>query len=250
MKDRVHDVVTAVIESVRQALTEKQVTLEEYRAAVNFLNETAAAGELPLLSDVYFNITIVENENAQHQGTRADLEGPYYLPNAPFLEDEIKTMEAFEGEAMLIQGRVTDTAGAPLAGAVLDIWQSTPDGKYSGIHDNIPVEYYRGKVRTDSEGRYRIKSTVPVPYEIPNKGPTGKLLQMMGSHTWRPAHIHFKAMADGHHPLTMQAYFEGGEWVNDDCCSGKCNEGQNIIPKKYEGGTRVMDIDIVLDKAA
>lgn len=250
MNERVFEVVTAVVEAVRGALTEKKVTLEEYRAAVNFLNKTAAAGELPLMSDVYFNITIVENENAQHGGTLSDLEGPYYLPDAPFVTDEIKTMDEFDGEPMIIQGQVTDIDGQPVADAVLDIWQSTPDGKYSGIHDGIPVEYYRGKVRTDGEGRYRVRSTVPVPYEIPNQGPTGELLQMMGSHTWRPAHIHFKAQKVGYHPLTLQAYFERGEWVNDDCCSGKCNEGQNIIPEKYEDGARIMEVNIVMDHAS
>jgi len=249
MNERVQEVASAVIDAVRGALSDKQVTLDEYRAAVNYVNKIAQSGELPLFSDVYFNVTIVENENAQHEGTRSDLEGPYYLPDAPFVEDEIKTMDEFEGEPMLIQGQVKSVDGQPIADAVLDIWQSTPDGKYSGIHDNIPVEYYRGKVRTDGEGRYSVRSTTPVPYEIPNQGPTGEFLKMMGSHTWRPAHIHFKATAGGYHPITLQAYFEGGEWTDDDCCSGKCNQGQNIIPEKYEDGVRIMHVDLVMDAA-
>jgi len=249
-KDRIQEVASAIIDSVRRALDEQNVTMEEYRAGIQYLAKTAQAGELPLMLDVYFNIAVVNNQNKLHQGTRSDLEGPYYLPDSPFVEDEIKTMAEFEGETMVIQGQVTNTEGEALPGAVIDIWQSTPHGKYSGYHDNIPKDFYRGKVRTDSEGRYRVKSTTPVPYEIPNQGPTGELLRTMGSHTWRPAHIHFKAQADGHHNLTMQAYFEGGDYNDDDCCSGKCNEGQNIIARKYEDGVRIMDIDLVLAKAA
>lgn len=247
--DRVTQVANAVIEGVRQALTAQQVTLAEYRTAIHYLSDIARAGEIPLLCDVYFNITVVENENAQRQGTPADLEGPYYLPDAPFVEDTIKTLPEFEGEPMEIYGRVTDVNGLPLAGAVLDIWQSTPDGKYSGIHDDIPVDYYRGKVRSDASGHYRVQSTVPVPYQIPANGPTGRLLGMMGSHTWRPAHIHFKVQKEGYHPITLQAYFEGGAWINDDCCSGKCNQGQNVIPERYRDGVRLMQVDIALDPA-
>jgi len=250
MSNRIAEVVDAVVAGVRAALAEKQVTHAEYRAALKHMARTAEAKEIPLLLDVFLNIQIVENENAKHKGTRSDLQGPYYLPNAPFVEDEIKTMGEFGGEPMLIQGSVSDIDGNPLEGAVLDIWQSTPDGKYSGIHDNIPVEYYRGKVRTGADGRYKVKSTVPVPYQIPNKGPTGELLELMGSHSWRPAHIHFKVNKPGFHDLTMQAYFEGGEWVDNDCCSGLCNSGVGVVPKKYEGDTRIMDVDFVVDRAA
>lgn len=250
MSNRVKEVVDAVVEGIRGALVEKNVTHDEYRAALMHLAKTAEAKEIPLLIDVFLNITIVEIQNAKYKGTRSDLQGPYYLPDAPFVEDEIKTMEEFDGEPMRIQGQVTDVDGNVVEGAVLDIWQSTPDGKYSGIHDNIPVDYYRGKVKTDSEGRYSVKSTIPVPYQIPNNGPTGELIAAMGTHSWRPAHIHFKVNKEGYHDLTMQAYFEGGDYVDDDCCSGLCNEGVGVIPEKYEGDVRIMDVNFVVDYEA
>jgi len=250
MSDRIKEVVDAIVESVRGALIDKDVTMQEYRAGIQYLAKAAEAGEIPLMADVFFNIAVVENSNKKTDGTPNDIQGPYFIPDTPFVEGEIKTMEGFDGEPMLIQGQVTNTEGQPLSNAVLDIWQSTPDGKYSGFHDDIPNDYYRGKVKTNESGHYSVRSTVPVPYQIPYKGTTGALLGMMDSHTWRPAHIHFKANADGYRELTMQAYFEGGDYVGDDCCSGKCNEGQNVIPEKYDGDVRIMDVDIVLDKAA
>src|SRR3546814_16138534 len=78
------------------------------------------------------------------------------------------------------------------------------------------VDYYRGKLVTDSQGNYRVRTTMPVPYQIPYEGPTGRLLGHLGSHTWRPAHVHFKVRKDGFEPLTTQYYFEGGKWVDDD----------------------------------
>ncbi|MEQ8691421.1 MAG: dioxygenase [Pseudomonadales bacterium] len=250
MSERVKEVADAIIQGIRRALTDTKVTSDEYRAAVTYLKETAENGELPLMIDVFFNITIVENENSMHAGTQSDLQGPYYLPDAPFIEGEIKTMDEFNGKPVLVRGTVTDTDGSPVADAILDIWQSTPDGKYSGIHDNIPVDYYRGKVRTNADGSYEVRTTEPVPYQIPAQGKTGALLRAMGSHTWRPAHIHFKVEKEGFHPITLQAYFEGGDYVGDDCCSGKCNEGQNVIPEKFEDGLRVMEVSIVMDRSA
>ena len=39
---------------------------------------------------------------------------------------------------------------------------------------------------------------LPKPYTVPTEGPTGRYLEAMGQHTWRPAHIHFKVSAPGH----------------------------------------------------
>ncbi len=250
MSNRIADVVDAIVAGVRQALKENKVTAEEYRQGVEYIMKTTEAQELPLLLDLYFDIAICENENSQFKGTRTDLQGPYYVADAPFVNGEIKTMPEFDGKPMIVQGQVTDVDGNPVPDAVIDIWQSTPDGKYSGFHDNIPHDYYRGKVRSDSEGRYSVVSTVPVPYQIKGDGPTGALLEMMERHNWRPAHIHFKAQKEGFHPVTMQAYFAEGDYVNDDCCDGLCNQGHNVIPEKYENGARVMDVDIVLDNQA
>ncbi|CAH7065289.1 Chlorocatechol 1,2-dioxygenase [Vibrio crassostreae] len=248
MSERVKEVVDAIISSIRATMIEKQVTVKEYRAGILYLHELGLKGEIPLLSDVYFNSTAVENENRIYKGTRSDLEGPYYLADSPFITDEIKTLDDVEGEAMIIRGAITSVDGEPIANAELDIWHSTPDGRYSGIHDGVPQDCYRGRVITNDEGRYSVKSTTPIPYEIPSQGMTGQLLQMLGNHTWRPAHIHIKTKKKGFHELTTQAYFEGGDWTENDCCSGVCNSGVNIIAEKHEDGVRIMDIDLVLDK--
>src|SRR3546814_13840333 len=84
-----------------------------------------------------------------------------------------------------------------------------------------------------------------VPYQIPNEGPTGRLLGHLGSHTWRPAHVHFKVRKDGFEPLTTQYYFEGGKWVDDDCCHGVTPD--LITPETIEDGVRVMTLDFVIE---
>src|SRR3546814_9936126 len=75
-----------------------------------------------------------------------------------------------------------------------------------------------------SSDLYNVRSIMPIPYQIPNEGPTGALLTAMGRHSWRPAHVHYKISAPGMHTHISQAYFEGGAYVEDDCCEDVCEE--------------------------
>ena len=56
-----------------------------------------------------------------------------------------------------------------------------------------------------------------MPYQIPREGPVGELLEnILGRHSWRPAHLHFKIDADGYQPLTTQLYFAGNPYLASD----------------------------------
>jgi chlorocatechol 1,2-dioxygenase len=248
--NRLDEVVTAISAAVRDAVRDENVTFEEYRAAIGYLMKVAESGELPLFIDVFMNATIVSiiNKNADPAASPSDMEGPYFLDGAPEVTDgKIKTMEAYaDDEPLVVRGTVKDVDGTPLSNVLVDIWSSTPDGKYSGIHDNIPVDYYRGKVRTDVEGKWEVETTMPVPYQIPNKGPTGALLEMMGRHSWRPAHVHLKVRHPGYRELITQLYFEEDEWVHSDCCEGIVPE-EFIYPRVVEGGKRVLDANLVIE---
>src|SRR3546814_9279993 len=91
------------------------------------------------------------------RSTRTDTLFPYTtLFRSPYATDDHKPL--------IIRGTVSSDTGESLAGAVIDVWHSTPDGLYSGIHDTIPVDYYRGTLVTDSQGHYRLRTTMSVPY--------------------------------------------------------------------------------------
>ena len=249
MSDRVKTITQDLIEAVRNVLIKHEVTFPEYRAGFAHLVKTQEAGEIPLLLDVYLNSTIVEIENKKRAGSKATLQGPYFLEDAPVCDTELGIRDEDKDQPrMILRGKVTDLSGQPVAGAVIDVWHSTPDGKYSGIHDGIPMEFYRGKLVTDDDGNYEVQSILPVPYQIPNTGPTGALLEThLEYHSWRPAHIHYWVHADGLRDLISQAYFEGGDWVDDDCCNGVADEF--IVAEAYEDGVRVMEVNFRLDPA-
>lgn len=248
--NRLDAVVTDIVEGVREALRKNDVTFEEFRMGMGHLMKTAQAGELGLLVDAFFNTTIVEIENKTAKGSPSDLEGPYFKTDIPTITDGvIKTDDSLGGDPMLMKGHVKDPDGNPVEGAEIFIWTSTPDGKYSGFNSDLPLDYYRGKLISGANGEYEAESTMPVPYEIPNKGPTGALLDAMGRHTWRPAHVHYKIRKPGFREFTTQAYFEGGDYVGDDCCQGQHTD-DFVIPEQIEDGKRVMDIEFVLTPAA
>ena len=66
---------------------------------------------------------------------------------------------------------MTDDAGAPVAGAELDIWHADADGYYSGFDPRLPEGIFRGKVLTNEDGRYEVRTVLPAPYTIPSTAP-------------------------------------------------------------------------------
>ena len=244
--NRANTVVMDIVEGVREALKKNDVTFDEYKMAIGHMMKTAEAGELPLLIDVFFNTTLVENMNKKTKGSSNDLQGPYFIEDVPDVSNgKMKTMPHDLEQPMVLKGTVRDVAGNPVPNAQIWVWSSTPDGKYGGFHDNIPSDFYRGKLTTNADGTYLVESTMPVPYQIPHTGPTGALMRAMGRHTWRPAHVHYKIRKDGFMEFTTQAYFKDAEWVDNDSCFGNSSR-EFEIPEIIEDGKRIMDIDFVI----
>jgi chlorocatechol 1,2-dioxygenase len=81
-----------------------------------------------LLIDVFLNTTICQIENRNFGGSMSTIEGPYFLDDAPFANGALKTYHDDRHEPLLMRGKVIDEFGAPIAGAVIDAWHSTPDG--------------------------------------------------------------------------------------------------------------------------
>lgn len=57
---------------------------------------------------------------------------------------------------------------------------------------------------------------MPSGYGCPPDGPTQKLLNQLGRHGNRPAHIHFFVSAPGHKHLTSQINLNGDKYLWDD----------------------------------
>jgi catechol 1,2-dioxygenase len=107
-------------------------------------------------------------------------------------------------------------SGKVLPGAVVDVWHANSLGGYS-FFDPAQAKYnLRRRIETDAEGRYRFRSLLPSGYACPPDGPTQQLLDRLGRHGHRPAHIHFFVTAPGHRKLTTQINIDGDEYLHDD----------------------------------
>jgi hypothetical protein len=61
---------------------------------------------------------------------------------------------------------------------------------------------------------------VPADYPIPDDGPVGDLLTAFGRHPWRPAHVHFRLAAEGHHELITHLFLPGSPYLESDAVFG------------------------------
>jgi catechol 1,2-dioxygenase len=205
-------------QTLLQFMRKHKVTHDEYRCATDILVASIKAGEGSLLYDVFFEAEATDIANGSRQGSPEAIEGPFYLPNAPRLKAPYVLPQRSDelGDVLIFRGRVTSTDGTPLGGAELDMWQADADGLYSNIHPNIPGWNLRGRFQSGSDGTFEVQTIVPPPYEIPKGGPTGVVLNVLGRHFFRPAHLHVKVRHPQYRELTSQLYFRGGDYLNSD----------------------------------
>jgi catechol 1,2-dioxygenase len=138
--------------------------------------------------------------------TADNVKGPAYRKGAPF-RDRLCAVDE-PGEPLIVSGTVTSAAGCtPLAGALLDVWQTDARGLYSnllGLADPAKPGAFRlrGRLRSDEQGRYRFVSVLPGHYPL-----------------WiltRPRHVHFVVSCSGHRTLVTQLYFAGDPRLSRD----------------------------------
>lgn len=214
-----NDRIKTVVEDLERVLIafmrKHRITHDEYRAATDILVETVKAGEESLLYDVFLEAEATDIGNVGRDGSPEAIEGPFCIPGAPQLERPYVLPQRPDerGDVLFFNGRVTDTSGRPLANAELDVWHADADGLYSNIHPNVPDWNLRGRFYTDASGWYEVRTIVLPLYEIPKDGPTGRMLNAIGRHFFRPAHLHVKVRDDRHGEMTSQRYFKGGKYL-------------------------------------
>lgn len=200
------------------------VTPEEFWKAVNYLNELGARQEAGLLVaglglEHYLDLLMdAEDEQAgKSGGTPRTIEGPLYVAGAPLSQGSARLDDGVDpGVTLFMTGRVLNTAGEPLAGAVVDVWHANTGGTYSYFDGSQSEFNLRRRIITDNEGRYSLRSIVPSGYGCPPDGPTQQLLNQLGRHGQRPAHIHFFISAADHRHLTTQINLDGDQYLHDD----------------------------------
>ena len=127
-------------------------------------------------------------------------EGPFY-PTSGMRFDDIDNdlvkitgeVEQAGGEVVKLAGRVLDSAGNPIAGARVEIWQCDVKGRYLhrgdfGWSSRDPAFQGFGHDLSGADGSYSFRTIKPVPY------------------AGRTPHIHVKVLVENRQRLTTQFY--------------------------------------------
>jgi catechol 1,2-dioxygenase len=179
--------------------------------------------EFILLSDTLGVSMLVDaiNHGGATGATESTVLGPFYREGAPDIAPGASIARApHDGAPCSVRGRVLGARGRPLAGALLDVWQTAPNGMYEGQDPGQPPFNLRGHVRTGADGRFAFETVLPVSYPIPDDGPVGQMLKATGRHPYRPAHIHFIVSAPGHESLTTHLFVKGDKYLLSDAVFG------------------------------
>jgi catechol 1,2-dioxygenase len=221
---RVKRIVHRVVDDLFRTIEEFDVQPDEFWAAMGYLTSLGQSGEVGLLVpglglEAFLDMRLdqAEQKAGIEGGTPRTIEGPLYVAGAPLSKGEARLDDGSEqGEVLFMDGQVRDTDGKPIAGAIVDVWHANTLGGYSFFDPAQPKYNLRRRIETDAEGRYRFRSLLPSGYACPHEGPTQQLLDQLGRHGHRPAHIHFFVTAPGHRKLTTQINIDGDEYLHDD----------------------------------
>ena len=227
---RFKQIMSSLIRHIHNFVRDVELTEAEWFEAIKFLTATGQKcddkrQEYILLSDTLGVSMLVDAINHRKPGgaTESTVFGPFYVNGSPSLPKWANISEGVAGETTYMSGQVKSVEGKPIAGAQLDLWQTDGEGFYDVQLPALKGMQARGKIITDGEGRYGFRTIKPVSYPIPTDGPVGKMLNGMGRHPYRPAHIHAIVSAPGFEPVTTHVFVKGDPYLQSDAVFGVKN---------------------------
>lgn len=226
--ERLKAVLTSLVEHLHAFVKDIEPSHVEWQAGIDFLTAVGhmcddTRQEFVLLSDVLGISMLVDSINNRRSATATDTTvlGPFHMVESPPRELGAAISLDGNGEPCVFAGQVRSSAGTPLPGALVDVWQANGSGFYDVQQPDVqPERNLRGLFTADWDGRFWLRTVVPRYYPIPDDGPVGRLLGATRRHPNRPAHIHVIAEASRHASLTTHVFVEGSPYLESDTVFG------------------------------
>ena len=258
---RLKEIADAAVRHLHAFAREVNLTPEEWIQGIQFMTAVGQActplrQEFILLSDVLGLSAVVNalhDKKARELGSQSSLLGPFFREGAPVLPHGAQIVEKPTAEEIVVYGKVLTNDGAPVAGAMIQVWQTSERGLYDLQERNGESMDMRGIFLTDADGAYHFRTVRPLGYSIPMDGPVGAMVKQQNRHGMRPSHIHCLIGADGFRELVTALYFGDDPHIDSDTVFGV---SQSLVvdarkdPASPIPGLRAVHFDFRLAKAA
>lgn len=227
---RLREVMTSLVRHLHDFARETRLTEDEWWRGIRFLTDSGhitddKRQEFILLSDVLgLSMLVTAQNNSKPSGcTEATVFGPFFVENSPLVENGADISNGAKGAPCFVSGRVVGVDGQPVPHALLNVWQADEDGYYDVQKPAADPQHEhraRAQLRTDAQGRFHFRSILAHEYPIPHDGPVGAMLESLGRHPWRPAHLHFMIEAPGYERLITHVFRDGDRYLESDAVFG------------------------------
>lgn len=226
---RLRELTTSLVRHLHAFVRETRLTEKEFRDACAIIAEMGHLtddkhNEVVLMAGslgVSSLVCLLNNGDNGNTETNQNLLGPFWRLNSPRTKNGDTIIGSpTPGIPMFVRATFTDTAGKPLEGAEVDVWQSNFEGLYENQDETQVDMNLRGKFIADANGEISFRSIMPLGYPIPTGGPVGRLLIAQDRHPFRPAHMHFLAFKPGFKTLISQVYDEKDPRIQTDAQFG------------------------------
>ena len=219
---RLRRIMQSLIKHLHGFVREIEPTQAEWATTIDWLTRTGKMcsdrrQEFVLASDVLGVSMLVDaiNHRRPSQATPSTVEGPFHVANAPAIADGADMAQGAPGIPCFVSGMVRGLNGEPIAGAVLDLWQTDGEGLYEDQRDT-KGPWMRGLYHTQPDGSFLIRTVAPIGYTIPMDGTVGELMNRTNISHMRPAHIHFAVSTPGYEELITHLFRSGDEYIETD----------------------------------
>ena len=212
---RTKELLASLVRHLHAFIRETRLTEKEFQETIGIINAigqktTPSHNEAMLIAGALGVSNLVCLMNNGRKGTRptqANNLGPFFREGAPHYENGASLLRSpTPGPKLSFKGYVKDLDGKPVAGAVVDVWHSSPVGLYENQDPAQAEMNLRGKLTTEADGSFSFQTVKPAGYPVPTDGPTGALLRAQKRHNFRPAHLHFLVHKPGYKTMASQVY--------------------------------------------
>ena len=222
---RTREILAALVRHLHDFVRETKLSEEEFRAALDYIvalgkHSSESHNEAVLMAGslgVSALVCLINHAASGTLETDQNLLGPFWRPHAPVTPNGASIVRSpTPGPSLFVHVSFRDESGAPVPGAEVDVWHSSPEGFYENQDPEQADMNLRGRFVADETGAIAFRTVKPAGYPIPIDGPTGDLLRAQRRHNMRPAHLHFMARKPGFKTLITQLYVQDDKFIDSD----------------------------------